>query len=171
MLRRLYKQNRHTHTERHERRRRINWKSRQVRSQSQGEESRLARTHPTRSRTNPQEKDITQVADKPQSNRKHANDFSIEQGNINTILSPRPKHLRLFNQSIAINSTVSKDIDGPETKQPTFVGSKMETALLQFVQDLSWESWKETHESAKIVQTIPFSSERKATGVVHLRPC
>ena len=31
----------------------------------------------------PQEQDITEAANKPQANRKHANDFSIEQGDIN----------------------------------------------------------------------------------------
>ena len=111
----------------------------------------------------PQEQDVTEAANEPQANRKHANDFSIEQGDINTILSPQLK--RLFNQSIAINSTAFEDID-PETKQLTFVGSKTETALLQFAKDLGWENWKETRESAKIVQMIPFSSERKAMGVV-----
>ena len=115
----------------------------------------------------PQEQDITEAANEPQANRKHANDFSIEQGDINTILSPQLK--RLFNRSIAINSTAFEDID-PETKQLTFVGSKTKTALLQFAKDLGWENWKETRESAKIIQMIPFSSERKAMGVVvHLQ--
>ena len=41
-----------------------------------------------------------------------------------------------------------------------------ETALLQFAKDLGWENWKETCELSKIIQTIPFSSERKAMGVV-----
>ena len=59
--------------------------------------------------------------------RKNSDDFSIEQDNINTILSPQPE--RLFNQSITINSTAFEDIDS-ETKQLSFVGSKTETALL-----------------------------------------
>jgi Ca2+-transporting ATPase len=46
----------------------------------------------------PLEQDVTEVADEPRANRKHADDFSIEQGDINTILSPQLK--RLFNQSI-----------------------------------------------------------------------
>ena len=112
----------------------------------------------------PQEQDVTEVAtDEPQANRKHADDFSIEQGDINTILSPQLR--RLFNQSIAINSTAFEDVD-PETKELAFVGSKTETALLQFAKDLGWENWKETRESSKIIQMIPFSSERKAMGVV-----
>ena len=51
----------------------------------------------------PREQDVTKTAGEPQVNQKHADDFSIEQGDINTILSPQLKCL--FNQSIAINST------------------------------------------------------------------
>jgi len=123
-----------------------------------------ARTNaPDQEQDQPKEQDVTEVTDEPQVNRKHADDFSIEQGDINTILSPQLK--RLFNQSITINSTAFEDID-PETKELAFVGSKTETALLQFAKDLGWENWKETRESAKIVQMIPFSSDRKAMGVV-----
>jgi len=122
-----------------------------------------ARTNaPDQEQDQPQEQDVTD-ADELQVNRKHADDFSIEQDDINTILSPQLK--RLVNQSITINSTAFEDID-PETKQLAFVGSKTETALLQFAKDLGWENWKETRESAKIIQMIPFSSERKAMGVV-----
>ena len=71
----------------------------------------------------------------------------------------------MFNQSIAINSTAFEDID-PETNELAFVGSKTEAALLQFAKDLGWENWKETREEAQIMQMIPFSSERKAMGVV-----
>jgi Ca2+-transporting ATPase len=96
-----------------------------------------------------------------------AEDFSIEQSDINSILPPQLQ--RLFNQSIAINSTAFEDV-GPENKQLTFVGSKTEAALLQFAKDLGWEDWTGTRDSAHVVQMIPFSSERKAMGVVvHLR--
>ena len=114
-------------------------------------------------RDHPQEQDVTGAADESQINREHADDFSVEQGDINTILSPQLKHL--FNQSIVINSTAFEDVD-PETKELAFVGSGTETALLQFAKDLSWENWRETRESAEIVQMIPFSSDRKGTGVV-----
>jgi len=107
-----------------------------------------------------QEQEATEATDEPQANRKHADDFSIEQGSINTILLPQP-----FNQSITINSTAFEDID-PETKELTFIGSKTETTLLQFAKDLGWENWKGTRNSGKITQTIPFSSSRKAVGVV-----
>jgi len=122
-----------------------------------------ARTNaPDQGQDQPQEQDVTD-ADELQVNRKHADNFSIEQDDINAIPSPQLK--RLFNQSITINSTAFEDVD-PETKQLTLIGSKTETALLQFAKDLGWENWKETRESAKIVQMIPFSSERKAMGVV-----
>jgi magnesium-transporting ATPase (P-type) len=45
-----------------------------------------------------------------------------------------------------------------------FIGSKTETALLQFSEDLNRENWKETCESAKTIRVIPFSSERRADG-------
>ena len=111
----------------------------------------------------PSERDITEIPSSPQLNRKHADDFSIDQSEISSILSPQLR--RLLNQSIAINSTAFEDID-PETNEMVFVGSKTETALLQFAKDLSWDNWKQTRESAEIVQMIPFSSERKAMGVV-----
>ena len=111
----------------------------------------------------PSERDITEIPISPQLNRKHADDFSIDQSEISSILSPQLR--RLLNQSIAINSTAFEDID-PETNEMVFVGSKTETALLQFAKDLSWDNWKQTRESAEIVQMIPFSSERKAMGVV-----
>ena len=87
----------------------------------------------------------------------------VEQRDINTTLSPQLQ--RLLNQSIAVNSTAFEDID-PESKELTFVGSKTDAALLQFVKDLDWEDWKETRDSAHIIQIFPFPSERKAMGVV-----
>lgn len=123
-----------------------------------------ARTNaPDQDQDQPQEQDVTEASDEPQLNRKHADDFSIEQSEINSVLTPQLK--RLFNQSITINSTAFEDVD-PETKEVAFVGSKTETALLQFAKDLGWENWKTTRESAEIIQMIPFSSERKAMGVV-----
>lgn len=95
--------------------------------------------------------------------RKHAEDFSIDQEQLNDTLSPALRDL--FNQAIAINSTAFEDTD-PETDKKVFVGSKTETALLKFAKENGWADYKETRESADIVQMIPFSSERKAMGVV-----
>ncbi|KAF9778981.1 hypothetical protein BJ322DRAFT_466634 [Thelephora terrestris] len=113
------------------------------------------------------ERDITEAVDEPQVNPEHADDFWIDQSEISSILSPQLR--QLFNQSIAINSTAFEDID-PKTKEVVFVGSKTEIALLQFAKDLGWENWKHTRDSAEIVHMIPFSSERKAMGVV-IRVC
>ncbi|KAJ6513945.1 hypothetical protein C8R47DRAFT_628016 [Mycena vitilis] len=75
---------------------------------------------------------------------------------INTALSPQLREL--FNEAIAVNSTVFM------YKDP-FIGSKTETALLKFAQNLQWPDFRITRDSAIVVQMIPFSSERKAMGV------
>lgn len=95
--------------------------------------------------------------------RKHHQDFSIDQTHLNTVLSPQAQDL--FNEAIAVNSSAFQDVD-PETNEIIFVGSKTETALLQFAKELGWKDFKTTRDSAVVVQMIPFSSERKAMGVV-----
>ncbi|KAJ7158854.1 hypothetical protein C8R46DRAFT_1002629 [Mycena filopes] len=99
--------------------------------------------------------------------RKHANDFSVDQSQLNTILSPQLQVL--FNEAIAVNSTAFEDTS-PETGEMIFVGSKTETALLQFAQELKWPGFRTTRDSAKVMQMLPFSSERKAMGVVIKTP-
>ena len=95
--------------------------------------------------------------------RKHANDFAIEQDDLDRILSPA---LRLmFNEAIAVNSTAFEDTN-KETGKVEFVGSKTETALLQFAKDLEWPPYQETREKAEIVQLLPFASERKYMGAM-----
>ncbi|EDR08465.1 Ca-transporting ATPase [Laccaria bicolor S238N-H82] len=95
--------------------------------------------------------------------RKHYEDFSIDQANLNTILSPQLREL--LNESIAVNSSAFQDID-PETGEKVFIGSKTETALLQFAHELGCRDYKEIRDAADIIQMIPFSSERKFMGVV-----
>ncbi|KAG2157932.1 Ca-transporting ATPase [Suillus bovinus] len=90
-------------------------------------------------------------------------DFSIDQSMLSTVLS-RPL-LSLFNAAIAVNSTAFEDVE-KESGQRLFMGSKTETALLTFAKELGWPDYKETRDAAKIVQMIPFSSDRKAMGVV-----
>ncbi|KAG5651154.1 hypothetical protein H0H81_009669 [Sphagnurus paluster] len=98
-----------------------------------------------------------------QRERRHRDDFSIDQKELNRAL---PKALQvLFNEAIAVNSTAFEDVDA-ESGRTVFVGSKTETALLEFARDMGWASFRETRDSAKIVQAIPFSSERKAMGMV-----
>ena len=98
--------------------------------------------------------------------RKHPLDFSIEQNQLNTVLSRQIQIL--FNEAIAINSTAFEDT--PESGGKIFIGSKTETALLQFAKELQWPDFASTRHEAKIIQMIPFSSERKSMGVVIKRP-
>lgn len=99
--------------------------------------------------------------------RRHPYDFSIDQDQLNKILCP--EYQELFNEAIALNSTAFED-DDPKTGRKIFVGSKTETALLQFAKELNWKSARETRDAACIVQMIPFSSERKAMCVVVKKP-
>ena len=95
--------------------------------------------------------------------RKHPDDFSIDQAELSNIITPALRDL--FNEAIAVNSTAFEDKD-PETGKLEFVGSKTEVALLKFAKELGWADYKKTRDAAKIVQMIPFSSERKSKGVV-----
>ncbi|KDQ49090.1 hypothetical protein JAAARDRAFT_686421 [Jaapia argillacea MUCL 33604] len=95
--------------------------------------------------------------------RRHTQDFLIDQSCLNRVISPRLK--QIFNEAITINSTAFEDRD-QETRETVFVGSKTETALLKFAQDLGWEPFLGVRGDANVVQMIPFSSERKAMGVV-----
>ncbi|KAH9052618.1 hypothetical protein EDB87DRAFT_422577 [Lactarius vividus] len=93
----------------------------------------------------------------------NAKDFDVNLAGLNTILPDPLKDL--FNAAIAINSTAFEDVD-PESRSPVFIGSKTETALLGFAKELGWPHYKDTRDSANVVQMIPFSSERKSMGCV-----
>ena len=95
--------------------------------------------------------------------RKHADDFSIEQTDLNDVLSPALQ--QLFNEGIAVNSTAFEDTNR-ETGKVEFVGSKTETALLNFAKDLGWTPYQETRNNAQVVQMLPFASQRKYMGVL-----
>lgn len=90
-------------------------------------------------------------------------DFSTEQSAINQHISPALR--MLLNDSIAINSTAFEGTD-EHGAEGGFVGSKTETALMSFAQASGWPHYKVARDSAQVVQMIPFSSERKAMGVV-----
>lgn len=80
---------------------------------------------------------------------------------VNT-LSPEVKALLLA--SIAINSTA---FEGEDNGKMTFIGSKTETALLDFARDhLGMGPIAEERANATIAQLIPFDSGRKCMGVV-----
>ncbi|KAH9831589.1 calcium-translocating P-type ATPase [Rhodofomes roseus] len=110
-----------------------------------------------------QAEDVLQGARPTNGKRKHSQDFSIDQSEMNRFLHPALREL--FNEAIAINSTAFEDTD-PDTNELVFIGSKTEMALLKFAKELGWADYKKTREAADIVQMIPFSSSRKAMGVV-----
>lgn len=71
----------------------------------------------------------------------------------------------LLKQSIAVNSTAFEGED--EGGQPTFIGSKTETALLNFARDhLAMGSVSEERENADVTQFVPFDSGRKCMAAV-----
>lgn len=104
-----------------------------------------------------------QIEESDNGARKHIHDFSVDQGQLNNVLTPQLRDL--FNEAIAVNSTAFEDVN-PETNETIFVGSKTETALLKFSQELKWPGFRKTRDAADVIQMIPFSSERKAMGVV-----
>lgn len=95
--------------------------------------------------------------------RKHPDDFAMDQSELNGILPPALK--TCFNEAIAINSTAFEEADH-ETGKPEFVGSKTETALLRFAKEQGWKSYKETRDNAQIVQVLPFDSKVKYMAVI-----
>ncbi|KAL9114365.1 MAG: hypothetical protein Q9187_007489, partial [Circinaria calcarea] len=70
----------------------------------------------------------------------------------------------LLVQSIAINSTA---FEGEEDGKSAFIGSKTETALLALAREyFGMGPLAEARTATKIVQFIPFDSNRKCSGVV-----
>lgn len=90
-------------------------------------------------------------------------DFSCDMSEVNQHISTPLRNL--LNASIAINSTAFEGTD-EHGALGGFVGSKTETALLSFARTQGWPDYKKTREEAKVIQMVPFSSERKAMGVV-----
>ena len=100
---------------------------------------------------------------KSRDSSKPRHDFSIDLSQLNTVLSPQLR--KLFNASIVVNSTAFEDED-PATGKMTLVGSKTETALLSFAKESRWTDFRKVWNDTEVVQMVPFSSERKAMGVV-----
>ncbi|BGP17703.1 plasma membrane calcium [Rhodosporidiobolus nylandii] len=90
-------------------------------------------------------------------------DFSTDALDIGRHASPALR--KLLNDSIVINSTAFEGTD-EHGAEGGFVGSKTETALMTFAQAQGWPHYKAVRESARVVQMVPFSSERKCMGVV-----
>lgn len=75
-----------------------------------------------------------------------------------------PAAKSLIVQSVAINSTA---FEGQEEGKPVFIGSKTETALLQFAKDhLGLVSLSETRNNEQVVHMFPFDSGKKCMGAV-----
>ena len=71
----------------------------------------------------------------------------------------------LLKQSIVLNSTAFEGAE--ENGQPTFIGSKTETALLSFARVyLGLGSLNEERSHANVVQMVPFDSGRKCMAVI-----
>ena len=71
----------------------------------------------------------------------------------------------LVKQSIAVNSTAFEGED--DEGRPAFIGSKTETALLDFARVyLAMDSVSEERENANVVQFVPFDSSRKCMAVI-----
>jgi len=67
-------------------------------------------------------------------------------------------------QSVAINSTA---FEGEDEGRFAFIGSKTETALLQWAKDyLKMQSLAEIRANGQIVHTMPFDSSKKCMGAV-----
>ncbi|CAG8484851.1 15678_t:CDS:2, partial [Racocetra fulgida] len=66
--------------------------------------------------------------------------------------------------SYNIHCDQSDELGGPKNGKINFMGSKPETALLQFLLDLG-VNYKHLKEDAKTIQFYPFSSERKTMGL------
>ncbi len=70
----------------------------------------------------------------------------------------------LLKQSIAVNSTA---FEGEQHGRDAFVGSKTETALLNFARDyLAMDSVNEERSNANVVQMVPFDSGRKCMATI-----
>ena len=81
-------------------------------------------------RTNAEEEE---ASDSHHRVRKHCEVFSINQADLNPVLSP--PLCKLFNEAIAINSTMFEDKD--QNGNAMIIGNKTETALLNFARQLS----------------------------------
>lgn len=75
-----------------------------------------------------------------------------------------PATKELITQSVAVNSTA---FEGEENGVSTYIGSKTETALLQFAKDhIGMQSLSETRANEEVVQMMPFDSGKKCMGAV-----
>ena len=94
-------------------------------------------------------------------------DLASDLSNLNLALTP--ELTKLFHAAVVVNSTAFEHLD-PETGAAVFTRSKTDTALLKFTRELGWTNVKHTREATNILQTIPFSSDRRSIGCVAQLP-
>lgn len=72
----------------------------------------------------------------------------------------------LLTSAFAVNSTAYENERNTEDGESEFVGSNTEIALLRLMQELDLGDYHQIRDDADILRMIPFSSARKAMGVV-----
>ena len=106
---------------------------------------------------------FSSTAGQPSDSSEHSHVDAIPTNEFATSLSKDVKEL--WKDSIAINSTAFETEEGGKR---TFVGSKTETALLDFARDhLAMDTVTVERSNAQISQMIPFDSSRKCMGMVY----
>lgn len=123
----------------------------------------VAGTLSTASRFGDKEETVSSTPSSKHEEKSPATDINdVSSAEFFTTLSQDTKIL--LKDSIILNSTA---FEGEENGAKVFIGSKTETALLQFVVDhLPVESISEERANSEIVQMIPFDSGRKCMAVV-----
>ena len=89
--------------------------------------------------------------------------FAVDLCDLDSALTPQL--VELFNAAIVTSSTTYEDVD-PGSGVAGFAGSKTDTALLNFAEELGWAGFRATREAFKVVQTIPFSRDHKSMGCI-----
>ena len=103
--------------------------------------------------------------DSPTKGKLAASDDYVHEAAIGDFVSTLKEDVQeLMKQSIAINSTA---FEGVEDGHETFIGSKTETALLDFARTfLNMGPLNEERANATVVQLVPFDSGRKCMAAV-----
>lgn len=99
-----------------------------------------------------------------------ATDDHLHERSVGTFVTTLDEEVKdLVQQSIAINSTA---FEGEEDGQGTFIGSKTETALLDFARKhLGMGPLSEERANATVIQLVPFDSGRKCMAAVVKLKC
>jgi len=127
----------------------------------------VAGTLSTASRFGDKEETATSTPSSKHQEKSPATDISdVSSAEFFTTLSKETK--TLLKDSVILNSTA---FESEENGARVFIGSKTETALLQFIVDhLPIESISEERANSEIVQMVPFDSGRKCMAVVTRLP-